>query len=82
MWAVYRQDFHGNKFSVGVDGVYTTRQGESIQVENLDTEDQAILAAKRIDDNHFHNHKAYYLPIHYEKGKLNETFENEKILKF
>lgn len=81
-WAIYRQDFHGNKFSVGVDGIYVTKQDEVIVVEGLDTEEQAILAAKCIDDSHFHNHKAYYLPIHYENGKLNETFSRENIQRY
>jgi hypothetical protein len=81
MWAVYRQDFHGNKFSIGVDGFYTTRQGEKIRIENLVDESAAIDAAKRIDESHFHNHKAYYLPVRYE-GKLSDTFKLENIQRF
>ncbi len=78
-WAIYRQDFHGNKFTVGVDGTYTTRQGEKIRVTELESEAAANEAAKRIDDSHFHNHKAYYLPIHYETGRESETFKHENI---
>lgn len=78
-WAVYRQDFHGNKFTIGVDGVYTTIKGDDVKVEGLESEAAALEAARQIDASHFHPHKAYYLPVHYEAGKANETFRRERI---
>lgn len=78
-WAVYRQDFHGNKFSLGIGGIYTTKDGEKIPVTELESEAAANETAERIDDSHFHNHKAYYLPVHYEVGKLSEAYARENI---
>ena len=74
-----RQDYHGNKFTIGGDGKYTTRHGEKIQVIELESEKATQEAAQRIDESHYRNHKAYYLPAHYEAGRARETFELEKI---
>lgn len=78
-WGVYRQDFNGNKFTIGVLGVYVSVKGDHIKVLGLSTEQEAIEAAKQIDDSHFHPHKAYYFPFSYEVGQLYEVLEHEHI---
>ena len=79
LWAVYRQDFSGNRFTVGVNGVFKTPNGEEIQVWGLETEADANKACKRIYESHYHPHKADYFPVDYVDGCMKESFVNRNI---
>lgn len=79
LWAVYRQDFSGGKFSVGVNGIFTARDGHTIKVWDLESESAAREAAQCIDDSHYHHHKADYYPVSYPEGRIHEIFAREHI---
>src|SRR6185369_2376794 len=79
LWAVYRQDFHGGRFTVGVNGVFSTDSSGPIRVWDLESEAAALEAARLIEASHYHHHKADYYAISYSAGLMHEIFKEKNI---
>jgi len=79
LWAVYRQDSRGGRFTVGVNGVFSTDSSGPIRVWDLESEAAALEAAGLIEASHYHHHKADYFAISYSAGRMHEMFKEKNI---